>query len=206
MKPALTNDPIDTHAEPTPVSDPADDPADDLTISLDWLSRHGDSLFAYALSRARSADVAEDLVQETFLAAIGCVDRFANRSSPETWLIGILRHKLADHYRNLARQASALPSTDRDGLDELATANRKVDRESPCQTMEESELRDIVDGCIGELPDLMRQAIEFRVIDQMEPAEVCRVLGISPNNLAARLYRARNYVRTCLGDRWRWDR
>lgn len=186
-------------------ADPAADSVDDLAIGLDWLARHGDCLFAYALSRTRSADVAEDLVQETFLAAIGCVDRFANRSTPETWLIGILRHKLADHYRHLARRASAISSIDHIGLDELTTAGRKIALDSPCQTMEESELRAIVDGCIDELPDLMRQAIEFRVVDQMESAEVCKVLGISPNNLAARLYRARNYVRTCLDDRWRWD-
>ncbi len=69
-----------------------------------WLDRHGDALYAYALMRVRDASVAEDLVQDTLLAAIRSVDRFKGESSERTWLIGILKHKVLDHWRRAGRE------------------------------------------------------------------------------------------------------
>ena len=60
----------------------------------------------------------------------------------------------------------------------------------------------MVTNCVNDLPDLVRQAFEFRVVDRLDTNEVCELLGISSNNLAARLYRARAYVRDCLARRW----
>jgi len=61
-----------------------------------WLDQHGNALYAYALMRVRDASIAEDLVQDTLLAAIKSVDRFKGESSERTWLIGILKHKVLD--------------------------------------------------------------------------------------------------------------
>jgi RNA polymerase sigma factor (sigma-70 family) len=69
-----------------------------------WLEEHGDALYSYALPRVRNADAAEDLVQETLLAAIKGRKSFAGRSAERTWLTGILKHKLIDHLRKSARQ------------------------------------------------------------------------------------------------------
>jgi RNA polymerase sigma-70 factor, ECF subfamily len=64
-----------------------------------WLQEHGDYLFAYALLRVRRREVAEDLVQETLLAGMQRFDTFQARSSVRTWLVGILKHKIVDHFR-----------------------------------------------------------------------------------------------------------
>ena len=69
-----------------------------------WVDEHGDALFRYALFRIHDAQVAEDLVQETFLAAIRGKDKFAGRSSVKTWLFGILKHKIIDHIRKISRE------------------------------------------------------------------------------------------------------
>src|ERR1044071_5181216 len=77
---------------------PTQDPA------TDWLAAHGDYLFNLAVGQVRDPLVAEDLVQETFLAAIRARDRFSGRSSDRTWLVGILRHKIYDHLRRVCRE------------------------------------------------------------------------------------------------------
>ena len=71
-----------------------------------WVDEHGDVLYRYALARVRKPEVAQDLVQETLLAAMRARDRFAGQSSVRSWLCGILKHKLCDYYRKLGRETS----------------------------------------------------------------------------------------------------
>jgi RNA polymerase sigma factor (sigma-70 family) len=76
-----------------------------------WIDEHGDALFGFAALRVRSRTIAQDLVQETFLAAIKAMSSFGGRSSERAWLFGILRNKLTDHYRLQGREL-ALPDLD----------------------------------------------------------------------------------------------
>ena len=69
-----------------------------------WLGEHGDYLYRYARVRVRHDAVAEDLVQETLLAAMGSYQAHAGRSSERTWLVGIMKHKVVDYFRRLAEQ------------------------------------------------------------------------------------------------------
>jgi len=72
-----------------------------------WVDQHADVLFRYALQRVRRRDVAEDLVQETFLAALQAKGKFAGQSSEQTWLVGILRHKIVDYIRRTTQARAA---------------------------------------------------------------------------------------------------
>ena len=63
------------------------------------VSRHAEALYSYALMRVQKKDLAEDMVQETLLAALKSWEKFAGDSSVRTWLIGILRHKILDFFR-----------------------------------------------------------------------------------------------------------
>ena len=69
-----------------------------------WVDLYGDQLYGYAYVRVQDRMVAEDLVQETFLAALAASDGFEGRSSEKTWLTAILKHKIIDHFRKLGRQ------------------------------------------------------------------------------------------------------
>jgi len=82
-----------------------------VSHAASWLDQHGDALFRYALMRGRQTSVAEDLVQET-LAALKAFDRFQGRGSERTWLIGILKHKMANHFRRSQHEAPAQSSSD----------------------------------------------------------------------------------------------
>lgn len=89
-------------------------PAEDnlpVQPALAWLAEYGDDLLRYAVARVGQINVAEDLVQETFLAAIRGHREFRRQSSIKTWLTGILRRKIADHYRRQAggKDPLALP-------------------------------------------------------------------------------------------------
>jgi DNA-directed RNA polymerase specialized sigma24 family protein len=70
-----------------------------------WLDDHGDYLFKYAVFRLRDNNAAEDAVQETFLAALKAYKEFEGRASERTWLVGILKHKIVDHF-NLTKVLS----------------------------------------------------------------------------------------------------
>src|SRR6516225_8271672 len=80
------------------------EPTVETSETIDWLSAHGDYLFNLAIGQVRDPLVAEDLVQETFLAAVKARERFSGRSSDRTWLVGILRHKIYDHLRRICRE------------------------------------------------------------------------------------------------------
>ncbi len=74
-----------------------------------WVDSYGDFLYRFALSRVKDPAVAEDLVQETFLAALRARENFKGQSAGRTWLVAILKHKIVDHIRKKIRE----PSTDK---------------------------------------------------------------------------------------------
>lgn len=77
-----------------------------------WVDEYGDYLFRYAQLMLRDAEGAEDAVQETFLAVLAARKSFSGRSSTKTWLVGILKHKIADQFRfrQFQRPSSHSPS------------------------------------------------------------------------------------------------
>jgi RNA polymerase sigma-70 factor, ECF subfamily len=177
-----------------------------------WLEVHGDALYRYARARAGSREVAEDLVQETLLAALEARDRFQNRSSVRTWLLSILRHKIIDHYRR--REPGRQPTQ---GNNETTNTQAIMSRfftqdgfwceppsrwKSPEQALMDDEFWRVVDGCLGDLPRSLAQAFVLRELDSVAVAELCAILDLSPGNLRVRLHRARLLLRACLEERW----
>src|SRR5256885_13181072 len=86
-------------AKPLPGGTPLSDPER-------WVDEHGDYLFKFALGRLRDPAKAEDAVQETFLAALKGGSKFAGRSAEKSWLVGILKTKICDHFRKASRETS----------------------------------------------------------------------------------------------------
>ena len=80
--------------------------SDSLVNPERWVQDYGDALFGFAVVRVRDRAAAQDLVQETLLAAIKAKESFAGRSSERSWLFGILRNKLTDYYRLHGREVS----------------------------------------------------------------------------------------------------
>src|ERR1700693_4007431 len=87
---------------------------------LHGVAEHRDYLYRYALLHLRDASRAEDVVQETLLAAVETGDRFSGRSSLRTWLTGIRKHKIIDVFRRQSREARLDTSADGESDEEFA--------------------------------------------------------------------------------------
>jgi RNA polymerase sigma-70 factor (ECF subfamily) len=173
-----------------------------------WVAQHGDALYRFALMRVHNPDVAEDLVQETFAAGLGGVDKYSGRSSERTWLVGILKHKIADHFRKASRE-QVLPDTESLTQDSALFDEKGHWRigpgewgESPAKTLENKDFWKVFGGCLEALPERLRQAFAMRELDGAESDQICKVLSITATNLWVILHRARNQLRQCLDTNW----
>jgi RNA polymerase sigma-70 factor (ECF subfamily) len=171
-----------------------------------WLAEHGDTLFRYALARLGDQATAEDLVQETFLAALRTHRDFAERSAEQTWLVGILRHKIADHYRRRNREpaedsAEAASDCWFDARGHWRAGPSRWPR-NPTAMLEDREFWEVFKKCLAALPPQQAEAFCGRELDEKKIEELCAALEITATNLRVRLHRARLRLRRCLEANW----
>ena len=169
-------------------------------VECDWVEAHGDYLFNFALGQVRDTGTAEDLVQETFLAAIRARDRFAGNSSERTWLVGILRHKIYDHLRYTCRERSVRADVapgDDEAWEEAVMWLHDVaaESQSPSRRIELAEFRANLEIALGKLPPRVAQVFQLYEMEERPNAEVCQKLNISESNLWVMLHRARKQLR-----------
>ncbi|MCI0696436.1 sigma-70 family RNA polymerase sigma factor [candidate division KSB1 bacterium] len=204
-----------TEAKPRQRREPA--PAPNPARALEpeaWVDKHGDYLYSYALLRVRNRELAEELVQETFLAALKSCKNFAQQSSERTWLIGILKHKIVDHFRRTSRERpvadfEANPSDDDlfrksgEWLDHWTQeGGPKEWTDDPSQLVEQKEFWEVFNRCLAQLSPRLAEAFTLREIDGLSSEEVCEILSITPNNLWVMLHRARALLRRSLEMNW----
>ena len=175
----------------------------------EWVDRYGDVLYRFARSRLSDAGLAEDLVQETFLAALEAREQFAGRSSEQTWLIGILRRKIADHFRRVSRQGTTI-SVDAeatvwnpfDSKGVWTASPRTWPGDDPTRSTELEEFWAVFEDCVSKLPRSHADVFCLREQSELETEQICEVLGTSPTNVWTQLYRARLALRRCLEENW----
>jgi RNA polymerase sigma-70 factor (ECF subfamily) len=199
---------VESKTDP-PVCDPAP-----LVDPERWVERYGDILFGFAAGRVRDRAIAQDLVQETFLAALKARESFAGRATERAWLFGILRNKLADYYRLQNREVSfadleePLPEEQgafcARGLGKDGWIKRLAPKawETPDKNLLSKEFQEVLKRCMTRLPDKITQVFLLREIDGASSDEICKDLGVSPNNLCVMLHRARIGLRRCLEVHW----
>ena len=170
----------------------------------EWLAEHGDLLYRYAMKRIGQSDVAEDLVQDTFVAALRSADGFEGRSKVQTWLVGILRHKIADHLRKVSRQRQRDAQTREDASHAEVFQHGqwrvgvKPWTTDPAKSLENEEFWTVLSDCQEKLPDKLSVAFRMRDLEDLPMAEICELLEITATNLSVRLHRARVLLRECL--------
>ena len=174
-----------------------------------WVDHYGDFLYRFALSRVKDPAVAEDLVQETFLAALRARESFKGRSAARTWLIAILKHKIVDYIRKKFRE----PPTDKiETMTDIMDADFNDSGKwqvrphkwaiNPGKIYEQKEFFDVLYYCLAELPGRLAEAFMLREMDGLSTAEVCKILDITATNSWVMLYRARMSLRRCLENKW----
>ena len=188
---------------------------DSVHSSFDALMQHRSYLCRYAFSRLRDKGAADDVVQETLMAAVEGQARFRGESAPLTWLTGILKHKIVDWHRREARNPSRVTAPSRIDLDgELEqTVDALFDSEgrwvnppsvwqNPEQSFENQQFWKVFESCLADLPAASARAFYLREIQGMEAKEICAELGISESNCWVMLHRARMSLRQKIEERW----
>lgn len=174
-----------------------------------WVEEHGDILYRYAYVRLKDHAIAQDIVQETFLAAMKARERYQGRSSERSWLMGILRHKLIDYLRKAAREVK-IDDVEHEGFeDSLLFKEAGIPhwrppnwQFNPRKVFEQKEFWDVFSHCLSKLDKRMNMAFTMKELEDLSTDEVCKALGVEPTYLWVILYRARNNLKDCLEKNW----
>jgi RNA polymerase sigma-70 factor (ECF subfamily) len=164
-------------------------------------------LLRYASLQLRNRDAAEDVVQETLVAALAAEEGFAGRSNLRTWATGILKHKIVDAIRRASRERpleGEEGSGDFDALfDERGHWREHPDAwPAPDGALQEKQFLAALQRCLDALPPRTAQAFLMREHLGLETAEICKELAITSTHCWVLLYRARMALRECLDKSW----
>ncbi|WP_298135085.1 sigma-70 family RNA polymerase sigma factor [Acidiferrobacter sp.] len=173
-----------------------------------WLKAYGTSLYRYALVRVGQREIAEDLVQETLLGALRASRPPDGRASEKTWLVGILKHKIADHLRS--RQRSPLDNSVDPGLDDGDDIEAVIFRTDgkwreptngwgdPLKALQGKAFWQHLATCLGRLPTTQSEIFVLREVEDLSVEDAARLAGVSVGNVYVLLHRARLTLRHCL--------
>jgi RNA polymerase sigma factor (sigma-70 family) len=190
--------------------------SDDRALALRLLSgdaeafelvyrRHNAAMLRFCAGIVRSRDLAEEVVQDTWVAVLGRIDLFEGRGSLAGWIYTILINKARSRARREGRTVSFDDFGDGEGLTgafdgrghwrsmpelwEDLTPERHIEGRSVLQHVE---------AVIETLPPAQRAVLILRGQQELDASEVCALLDISEGNMRVLLHRARLTVRNAL--------
>jgi RNA polymerase sigma-70 factor (ECF subfamily) len=179
------------------------------------VTKHHGTLIRMAMGYVADREVAEEVVQDTWMAVIESLNRFEGRSSLRTWVCGILIHKAKDRGVREKRHTtfSAFESYDDDN-DEAVDPSRfqqsgewaghwafppqPWDDQTPETLLASKQAVDCMQRAIEALPATLKEVLILRDVEGVEAKEVCEMLNITETNLYVRLHRARERVRAAV--------
>jgi len=174
-----------------------------------WVADYADDLFQRALYLTSHRETAEDLVQETFLAAAQQVARFSGNSSPRTWLAAILRNKVADYFRDRYRKS---PNNQPEAAVEdsfftpegtwCPEAMPAEWDDSPVNLLDDPNFSHVLEDCLKHLPPAWHGVVVYKFLEDRKGNEICQKLGITTTNYWQILHRAKLQLRHCLEKQW----
>lgn len=179
------------------------------------VNKHHSGLIRMALGHVADREVAEEVVQDTWMAVIEGLARFEGRSSLRTWIFGILIHKAKDRGVREKRHTtfSAFESHDDDN-DEAVDPSRfqqsgewaghwafppqPWDDQTPEKLLASQQAVRAMNKAIESLPNTLKEVLVLRDVEGVDAKEACEILKITETNLYVRLHRARERVRVAV--------
>ena len=166
-------------------------PADADAFGAEVL-RYLEPLYATALRLTRNRADAEDLVQDTVVKALRFSDRFERGTNLRAWLSTILHNTWRNRLRDTGREAVEVDST---RLEELESS---AGSPSANETPEDLLLRNTLDAdlraALDELPEIFRQAVWMRDVEEFSYAEIARMLDVPIGTVMSRISRGRRML------------
>lgn len=180
-------------------------------ITIEELMQNADALYRYALSRVKDHHAAEDLVQDCLSVGWQRIGTFDGRSPLSTWLIGIMKFKVIDHFRKSKRTPTdqgASSGEENDTLELLFDAHGswKLDpnyglgmlNRSPDELVLQNEMMDWIRDCLNKLPERLKMLFTLREVDGLDVPAAASAAGVTAGSAAVLLTRSRQKLRTCL--------
>ncbi len=159
----------------------------DPDAAAEMVRAYGDMVYRFIYNQVGGiVEDAEDITQETFLAALQSAHRFRGDSRLRTWLFRIAAHKIADHWRSRRKRPPEFSLEDW-----RPTADEDV---APLTFLEEAEVRDRVRTALLTLPPHYRTALVLRYVEDMPVAEMAQVMNRSLKSVESILIRAKQML------------
>lgn len=171
---------------------------------------------ATALTHSRAT--AEEVVQDAWIVVIENIDKYEGRSPLASWITGIVANKSRTRAQRDGRMTSfeAMAAEEGEGPalapEKFAADGHWADGVAAWETITperisgDRQLLDKVSAALDRLPPAQRAVVMLRDVEGLEPAEICRQLGISEGNLRVLLHRARNRLREAADEQLRVKR
>ena len=174
-----------------------------------WVQLYTENLYSWARYKVSDAELAKDLVQDTFLAAVEKYDGFKAESSPKTWLISILNNKIIDYYRKKVRQPiskeidsfSKFFETNGDWHDSQKPKNWQLDEKEE-HLLDDNDFQKVLKECLESLPEKWGTCVKLKYLGGKNGEEICQEIGITPSNFWQIVHRAKMQLRGCVEENW----
>jgi len=150
--------------------------------------RYLEPLYATALRLTRNRADAEDLVQDTLVKALRFSNRFERGTNLRAWLSTILHNTWRNRIRDAGRETVEVNST------RLEEAEATPAGESPEQLLLRNTLDADLRSALDELPDVFRQAVWLRDVEEFSYAEIARTLDVPIGTVMSRISRGRRML------------
>lgn len=163
----------------------------------DLVRRFHGSLYRLALRLVRNEHDAQEIVQESFLAAYEGCAKFQGRSKVRTWLLSITYHKAVDRLKRRTRDAWSLTGNLEESplWDRVEKVGEFTDwSQDPEQYFQRTQLLETLEGALREVPAESKAVFELRDVQGMSSKEVAETLGISEGAARVRLHRVRQFL------------
>lgn len=179
-------------------------------VITEWVNLYSDKLYSWALHKTSNKEIAEDLVQDTFLAAFKGINSFKEESTPKTWLFRILNNKIIDYYRK-KRNFNHISIDEKDSIkntDNLFDENGRWDalpsfiHQNDEHLLDNPDFNCVLKKCINALPEKWRFAIQYKYIFNKNAEEICKELNITTSNYWQMIHRAKLQLGVCIEKNW----
>lgn len=177
----------------------------DLSV---WVDNYTADLYSWALHKVSNAEMAADLVQDTFLAAVEKLDGFKGESSPKTWLFSILNFKIIDHYRkkvhqNIPHESESLSLYfESEGRWQESRRPRNWYDDEEENLLDNQDFQVILKKCLDALPQKWNLCVKLKYLSGKKGEEICQELEISTSNYWQIIHRAKLQLRECVDENW----
>jgi len=167
-----------------------------------WVELYADKLYGFVLKKVFSEELAKDLVQETFLAALQGMHGFKGESTELTWLTAILKNKIIDSYKKKKLPIEQL-------TDDVFFENYGHWRSQPLEIginesnyLENKELGKVLEQCMKKLPALWLTVFSLKYVDDSSTELICSSLSLTAANYWVIVHRSKLSLRACLQKHW----